>query len=240
MTVLLTWNVLYGFHNMNNAYPEPSRLLHAMQLIKEQDPDILVMNEAAFGHHWMGNFTDYENLFEFPHFAYRPSNQEWGNAIFSKFPIKKVISKQLDVKTSIGCVLDIHGEDVLIETYHTHPYWPEEHKKEMFSQLLTKRPKNYILTGDFNIVSHRDKNPFGVSLVSCMFEDSGLIDAFGDNRETTFPTKMIKVSEKNPNVRLDHCFVSKTIKIINAAVIRHYLADLASDHYPIRIEFEIK
>jgi endonuclease/exonuclease/phosphatase family metal-dependent hydrolase len=237
MYTLLTWNILYGFHDMKNAWYEPARLAACQELIKQENPDILVINEAAFGESFMGRHIDYKNIFDFPNMVYQPSNHEWGNVIYSKFPITRAISKSLDIKTSLGCEININGKMIMIETYHPHPYWLEEHKQVLFEELIKNRPTNYILTGDFNAISHKDHNPFGYSLVIPMLESKGLVDAFGNNRESTFPTKMLVVDDKNPNVRLDHCFVSKSIIVKKSNVIKNDLADLASDHYPIRIEF---
>ena len=259
----MQYNIAVGFHSIGLVF-ERERMIHAKKLVKKEDPDILIINEASFGEKdSSGRYVDYRKLFKFPYFAYIPNkHSRIGNAIaiFSKFSIEssRNFSKR---KVTFGRLKIKKGEKIInLETFHPHPSQTEQQKVSFLKKNLKKIKKNYLLIGDFNSLSSEDRynkprliNAFsrisGEKLIKHYLTNKTvsfvlkqkLIDTFKAKNKKfdyTVPTDYL-TKDKRSGIRIDYIFCSGDFEIIDSGIIKNKLTEKASDHYPIYAILEI-
>jgi endonuclease/exonuclease/phosphatase family metal-dependent hydrolase len=177
-------------------------------------------------------------------FHYHPARQRgvvnFGNAIFSRLPMRKIRSAilpglpRLRVQSRGALWVSIAIEGVDLQIINTHlGLFPQERFLQAGSLVgrewlahpeCHQQPR--ILCGDFNATS--------ASRVYRLFMDS-LRDVQGENGKkpaSTWPSFF-------PIVRYDHVFVDPQIKVCRVMVPRTPLTSLASDHLPLVLDFQI-
>lgn len=256
---IINWNILHGFHTTSEPFTfEENRLRLAQQLVKEQNPDILVLTEACYGKEFKGCFIDYPKEFGFPHHYYAPKHYESGVSLLSKFPITKVDNFSHGKVHFLRAQLDLEGKLINLDIVHPHPSLLEEEKARFIRSVLRDFQTPYLLIGDFNACSPHDnynreemirsfsrfeKHPeaFIDSLLTFQMlkevEKIGLIDAYlatNKDKEVNFtvPTDLLS-KDKGSGMRCDFIFCSKDFKVEESGVIKTELTERASDHYPI-------
>lgn len=237
---IMCWNVLYGFHDYNLVY-NSIRAEAAKQFIHTINPDILLLVEACFGNENVKNIKfDYENFYKSNFYYYKSEIDEWGYSLYSKWEIEST-PIYFQHRNPMLVNIKLPHTKLNLATYHPHPRWIEEIKCSFFEYLVENKKDPFMIIGDFNTTSPLDKNPWNyIPRVIPMFESYGLIDSFYDDRTPTFPTKLQPVTPNSPICKLDHCFTTPDIKILNKKVINNNpLVDIASDHYPLYLEVEI-
>ena len=259
---IITYNILNGFYEnpfIQNPKLEIKRLALAKKIIFEENPDILVLTEAFFGDKNKKPYNDYMNFFDFKYGFYSPSFSGCGNFLLSKFPIKGKMIKLTD-RTALRAEITIGSKKIFVDIIHPSPSIRDEEKYNSIKPLLETHKKPYILTGDFNSLSDEDKYDEKVLLhdlknvseepnkiVEILLERKlipnikkfNLKDAFfiGD-RSWTLPTLKYK-NKSQGGSRLDYFFISDKIKVIKTKILKNKNTELASDHYPIMMIFEI-
>ena len=264
----MNYNIFHGLHTSKKPFKfEKGRYEKVKKVIETEDPDILTMTEACFGHdNKYGIKMDYGNLFDFPHFSHGGANLEWGSALFSKFPI--ISSKNLsgDWISYLNNVVDINGDKVNVNVFHPYPKISEQDKIKFLKQKLKSNPRNLILAGDFNALSHKDvydreKLLRGFQKFSKDPEDSvtkflnrelhpslekrGLIDTYrqikpvSNGEDYTIPTDFLS-KDKDSAIRLDYIYCSPDFNVKNAYIVQNKLTNKASDHHPVVAVLERK
>jgi len=255
----MSYNIWYGFYTDNTLHTlDKKRLCAAKAIIKREDPDVLVLNEAISGPAHYG-FKEYVAEFGFST-GYFAAYTDWffGNAILSK---QAMHAKTVDTGHRNMIRASIKGLEVNV--FHPHPVITDEQRAIIIAPVLKSAKKPFVLVGDYNAISDEDtydkekllkawqsldgkKKGRNVveNLTNARFipflREQGLQDAFeGFKKVPTHPTPAVR---KNfvANVRIDHCFTSADVKVRDARIITSQRAKIASDHYPIVCNLEFK
>lgn len=235
--VIMSYNVRqfnqYGFDKQKNV---PEKI---SGFIKEQDPDIIGMQE-----YFNGELTIAER-FPYKYIKLKNETAEFGLAIFSKFPILK--SGSLDFNTTSnnnGIFADIvvKGDTLRILNVHLQSYGvkpnlnnleKEKSKKvllgmgktfvrqqeqmELILENMRSSPYKIILMGDFNNTAY--------SYIYRELTSEGLDDAYkedGSGFGRTFDFDYFPL-------RIDYILVDERLEVISFETFEvHY-----SDHFPI-------
>ncbi len=251
---LMTYNLLNGAADTLSTVTE---------IVKDNDPDILVLNEA-------NGFDDNNSkiLDEFAeatgflhrHLTRCGDGNEYHVAIFSKRPWSKLIEvKPLD-RAGILVVVDSPFGEIAILGTHLTPYTEDMRLQEASTILAALEPYDQkIIMGDLNSLSGADGyddtmikgfNDMQIKKftsdgvlryeVMDMFTKGGFVDAalkIEKNKEITAPT-MINEHGAHTNMRLDYILISSSIadRLTSYSVIKTELTNYASDHYPVVAE----
>lgn len=277
MNLKIGWyNVLRGFHNKKpdgSFVFEPKRLQAALGVISIMNPDILFIGEGDFNPLCKIKgpkikTVDYQREFNFPYAYYSKPDEtsRKGEVILSKFPIgiNNLSAKDM---THLKTWFTIEGQKINIDVIHPYPTISEKEKAEWIGKILDKKEEPYILLGDFNALSPRDRYKFDVlvkdftafsgnkelaesnasgALSSLMIKkviSSGLTDSYyvcNNTYSSTIPTKRYNATDNKTGMRIDYIFCSKTIRVLKSGIVKNKLTDMASDHYPIFAYLEIR
>jgi len=153
-------------------------------------------------------------------------NSEYGNAIFSKFPIidyeNILLTSGKEQRGVLKARINVNGTHVNV--YNTHLGLDLKERmiqvKEIIN-IMSQDSGEKILMGDFNTESSNQDYE--------LLMDKGEVKNTLDEMQKTFPSS-------HPNIRLDYIFVSKNIDVYHSAVI----SSTASDHLPIVAELGLK
>ena len=262
---LLSWNILEGFHRLQSEDPDrpldEARLSAARTVIADLKPDILALNEALWCREINGRFVDYAALLGFEHIVCDTYDGEWGNAILSRLPIAKSGRFRIHNRGGVKATIKIGGRQITVATYHPHPSrYPENKAADYRKMVAVEGP--LIVCGDFNAINPADapdretllkafstfsEKPgpdldrflIGGKVVFAVLESLGLHDAIPmDGRHPTIPTRLIS-KNTDSSMRIDHILVNDQVKVVSGEVVRHPSTDLASDHYPVMVDFAI-
>ncbi|MBN1217108.1 MAG: endonuclease/exonuclease/phosphatase family protein [Candidatus Lokiarchaeota archaeon] len=244
---LLQWNIWYK-----------EKIENIIKTLKFLNPDIICLQELS-----IISESDYyidkgkaikDELSMHYHFEIAQTKGEslkrsQGNAIFSKYDIKKkyhsFIQKQAQEKpdaSSEGRVyvevdldLDINGYPLKVGTTHmsyTKYFINKEQKKKEAKKLvdiISARQNNYIFTGDLNSRPYS----FTIKQISKYLKNCG--PDFKEKTWTTKPFEYYGFKETKLNWRLDYVFSTKDMVVCSSKIVDTPF----SDHLPILVEFEI-
>lgn len=253
---VMTYNVLLGFHG--NHQLQRNRLDAAKTIVKRNDPDILLLQEAFYAApNSTGIFLDYQKEFSYPHAAIATWGDYGGNVILSKYPIQEKIILPLGTRTALRTKIAINQEAVTIDNIHLSPYIFEDEKVAQLEHIVSDG-KRYIIGGDFNAFSPHDTHErqkllsdfteFYGSTGEMMLDNwlsCGAIKAMEnhclhDARTIgyTYPTSYL-TKNKNGAMRIDFLFYSSDIAMSKAGIEISPEAEQASDHYPVIATFHL-
>lgn len=265
---VMNYNILHGFHSLDHK-PENERLSAAQEVVRKEDPDILVLTEACYGAQKPGGggiFMDYSKLFGFANYRFaKRGDAEWGSAILSKYPITSMQNNERGMQNHVRTTIDLKGIPLMLDVAHPHPSVSEEDKAKYFKEVvLPNHSAPYVLTGDFNSISPQDnyeradliaglqgqvRGPEAVVdswlkiLVVPVLTSAGLVDTYRSihprSSTYTIPTDFLS-KDKRSGVRIDYIFASPDIKVKDAYVIQNAQTNIASDHHPTVAVLEIK
>ena len=251
----LTYNILDGGQG---------RLPLIKQIVRDQSPDYLTLNEAnGFSDH--GNKILKQFAFDtgFEYFDIALSGQyDYHVAVFSKYKFENTIKLQPLMRACLINTIETKIGLLSIASLHLTPMTEDLRHPEIDLVVGSQKgTENTILTGDMNSLSHRDGYPEdmvedfnetqlkkfttdGELRFSAIkkIENSGYIDVAAELRkgdQNTVPTPMNK-DKAHSKMRLDYFFVSKSLKpmLVEYSVVKNELTDKASDHYPIIMELK--
>lgn len=229
-----------------------------MQFIEELQPDILCLQEVCSSELWTPYFpglAGYEEIAKaLPgHEGYFSACEgapmfggrcEFGNAIFSKYPLKNketffINGEYAFVQNLTKDISNIRNlQRVTLETpegdlclLNHHAYWvPDEFgndvsvmKMRKVAKIVQESPRPLILSGDFNVVSESK---------ALMPVQEHLRDLTRDYEVLTTLTRLNKM----PNIACDHIFVSHGIEVRDFVVKEKAII---SDHLPLVMEFKL-
>jgi len=251
---LMTYNILNGGEG---------RLDLILRVIKTENPDFLVINEA-------NRFDKEDKLNKFskeiglPYFKLSLSGEfDYHTAVFSKSPFKEI--KEIKPLRNAGIITVVETEfgEIAIAGVHLTPQTEDQRLLEV--DLILEQQKQYqnkILIGDMNSLSAADnyneeiikrfnetqldkfttngKFRFDVinKIISTGYSDTAII--FEKQQIPTVPTE-IKADEAHlTNIRVDYIFISESLKnkLKNYSVIKNDITKKTSDHYPVIAEFK--
>jgi exonuclease III len=169
------------------------------------------------------------------------------------------------MQNHVRTTLDLKGTKVMFDIAHPHPTVSEEDKAKYFQEVvLANHSSPYVLSGDFNSLSHQDtyerkdlvaglqgqvRGPGAVvdswlkRLAVPVLTSAGLVDTYRaihpHSSTYTIPTDFLS-KDKRSGVRIDYIFTSPDIKVKDAYVIQNAQTNIASDHHPIVAVLDIK
>lgn len=211
--------------NVNTRLGDPDRV---REVIEAADPDILVLEEISS--QWLSELAGLTT--SHPHSLTEPREDNFGIGLFSKLPLVEgevVYIGNAEVP-SIQATLRTADTDLYV--FATHPLPPigrdySRWRNEQLSRLPDYVQSNLptLLLGDLNVT------PWSYHFRRLLAR-SGLRDSTkGYGVQPTWPNR-------NPLLRIpiDHCLHSEHIAIVN----RQVGEDVASDHYPLIVDFVIR
>lgn len=243
MLRLLTYNVHRCIGIDGRLSPE-----RVAAAIAATEPDIVVLQELDVGRARTGGVDQAEivarELGMQMHFhpALRVMEELYGDAILTELPSRLVRAgplpgfkgwRVLEPRGALWAELDVGG--VRLQIVNTHlGIVPRESAVQM-EWLLGPEWLGHpdcsdplILAGDLNAVPGTRT----YRRISRHLRDAQIHQKIRSTRPT-FPARM-------PVLRIDHVFVSPSIEVARAQVVRSALTRVASDHLPVLVEFTVR
>ena len=155
---LVSFNILEGLRPISSK-PSDRRLVDrdraeaAKMVIKECAPDILVLNEALFCRQYEEKSINYAKLFGFPYQASALYENEWGNAILSRFEISSYEEMRIYNRGGLTSTINTPRGVLNIASYHPHPQRYPVNKAYDFSRLVDRISGPLIVCGDLNCIN---------------------------------------------------------------------------------------
>jgi endonuclease/exonuclease/phosphatase family metal-dependent hydrolase len=265
---LVSFNILEGLRPLKGLALERrqldrERLEAAMTVVRELDPDILVLNEALFCRAHAGKSVDYGQLFSFPHQTAQLYDGAWGNAILSRHPIVRTEELRIYNRAGLTAVLATPIGIVNVASYHPHPLRHPANNALDFATMLAPIEGPLLLCGDLNAISPEDvidrpgliaafrrfaSNPEATveqflesgRQVFARLAELGLRDAVPvGGRRYSIPTDLISLA-KSSGIRIDHILANDAIEVLGGEVVHSPASNRASDHHPVALEFRVK
>jgi hypothetical protein len=259
-----------GFRNETSKgfILEKNRLVNAIKMISQENPDILVLNEAGF---WPCAKEDKINswskvLKKIFDDSYLPTDKlfRWAPIIISRFPIIswKDSSKGWG-KNGISAKILLGKTELILHAVHPHPDLTDTERGDYVASLIEVKGRNQLICGDLNSLSFNDVYNKSVLLnefkkfkkngddyiddllkfsATKKLNDLNLVDTFKEKNKTfdfTIPTDFLS-KNKSSGIRIDYIFCSKDFNVLKSGIIKNKFSELASDHYPIFAKLELK
>ena len=167
---VMEYNVLNGFFDEieEDVFKfNKERAQCALKIVKQFDPDILVLCEASFSPvhaekaKKLGvNINEYAKLFGYENCFYGKRTKRDGSALLSKYPLEAE-DYSIDTVSFIRARFNIGQNSLMLDVFHPHPTKISNAGKMNFvKSILRGRKEPYILCGDFNSVSPEDMYDF--------------------------------------------------------------------------------
>ncbi len=252
---LMTYNILNG---------GKERLSTIIEVIKQESPDYLTINEAnTFANDENKILKEVASKTGFPFFDIALSGEyDYHVAVYSKYPFKKITKLQPLMRACLVAQINSAFGELSIASLHLTPYTEDLRHPEIDVIISFQNQfQNRILMGDMNSLSSHDNydpkiiksfNDMQIKkfttngklrfdaiekILSVGYYDSAL--RLGKNKEYTAPTA-INEYEAHSNMRLDYIFLSENLThhLKEYNVIKNSLTMKASDHYPISVLLE--
>jgi endonuclease/exonuclease/phosphatase family metal-dependent hydrolase len=216
-------------------------------VIASREPDIVALQEVDVGRartggidqaHAIAQALDMQMHF---HSVLRVMEEQYGDAILTMRPSRLISAamlpgrariRRLEPRGALWIAVDLAG--TTLNVINTHLGLTRRERRLQVDALLgpgwTAHPEctdPFILLGDFNAV------PRGRTYrrLASRFADAQL--ASGRRKaHPTFPSRL-------PMLRLDHVFVSRSVRVRKVEILRTPLSRVASDHLPLVVDFEI-
>ncbi len=268
---IMCYNIKRGFRELEPPHKsEEKRKKLAQKVVEKENPDVLVLNEAYFIGKNSKIKEDYQKIFPFKYYKAGEHKKGllpfWGDAVLSKYPITDFQNLSYGHLALLRMKIKIEDDILNLDAIHISPIpvITKSYQKELISYVLKgKSMKNYILAGDFNAVSPKDKYnkeelrkawkniiENGEKVIDEMIEgktisvvlNKGLIDMYRENNKRpsyTIPTDLLS-KNKSSGVRVDHIFCTNDFKVIDSYILKNKLTEKASDHYPVVAVLELK
>ncbi len=179
-----------------------------------------------------------EMNYEF-HPAWHLEEEQFGNAILTRFPMRVIETKGLhhhkadrSRRSALWAEIDI-DERISVQIINTHlSIYPKEQliqAKELLEEWV--QPASLlgpvVLCGDFNA---RPNSPTCKAFAKKLFD----VESFDQN-----PTRSTYFSPF-PVTRVDHIFVTNELQAKSTRVIDSRMAKVASDHLPLIVDLKLK
>lgn len=244
---LMTFNIAHGrglslYQGFSSAAGISKNLDRIAHIIREQQPDVVALQEIDASSHWNGhiNLLDYlQSATDYPVSIHGIHNRRdgrkplaYGNAFLSKFPVKdwKVEPfgpKQLGEKGFLEACFEVEGTEVDIINLHLDFRSRRTRLRQVDKLLASMHQRSLadpyhlppIICGDFNTSSRSSRDA-----LHQLIERSASEEAYNyyPKKERTFPAHF-------PSRGLDFILLASPFEAQNTEVIKSF----ASDHLPV-------
>lgn len=213
----------------SNVHTTNSDYQKFIALIEREKPDIVVVQELS--HKWLNQLAVVKNIY--PHIKAKPSDDNFGIAIFSKFPLENVEEMYWGLFDIPSLKVDFTLSGTTITLISSHPpppinrqlYIARNTQLNEIARVVTTINNPIILIGDLN-----------VSMWSADYQklerETGLKNARkGFGILPTWPTQLPVAM-----IPIDHCLLSSAFNVDD---IRNG-EDIGSDHLPLVMTLLLK
>ena len=209
--------------NVNTDYGDRVRIDNVVQ---QYDPDFVILEEI--NSQWLAELKTI--MISYPYVTARPRDDNFGIALYSKFPFSKsdiVYIGSVEVPSIVAEFQTKNGVFILIATHPLPPtgkeysYFRNEQLAEL-AKTIQEAAFPVLLLGDLNVSpwSHHFRR---------LLQSSGLEDSSkGRGIQPTWPSYNLLF-----RIPIDHCLHSPEIQILNKQIG----PDVGSDHYPVIVNF---
>ncbi|WP_374442405.1 endonuclease/exonuclease/phosphatase family protein [Stella sp.] len=215
-------------------------------VIAEHAPDIVALQEVDVGRRRSGGVDQAGEIarelgmqIHF-HPAYHVLEERYGDAILTGHPSRIVRAANLpglqhypglEPRGALWAEIDLGAHRLQVVNAHIGllAYERKLQVQALLGPEWTGHPActdPTILLGDFNAVPRSR----AYRRMAERFRDAQR--ATGSVPRPTFPARL-------PVIRIDHVFVSPSVRVLRTEVVRGALARVASDHLPLLVEFEL-
>ena len=241
----LQWNVWYleDIHNIASY-------------LKANPADVIALQELTVNHSgqtekdtpaYIAEQLGYYYCTGGEDFAENGEKRWFGNAIFSKYPIRSYRKAWInepvgtggfddEFRTYLEAILDVNGVEQIVATTHmsyTHKFDITERKQaetdKLVKELEPVSNRKLIFSGDLNATP----GSYTIEQVGNLLHAAG--PPQNEKTWTTKPFSYEGFEEFELNWRLDYIFHSREVEVITSKIEQ---SDF-SDHLPLRAEFEI-
>ena len=211
--------------NVHRGNREYSKLI---ELIRSSKADAVLLIEV--NRTWLGRLAALSDLF--PHSVARPQEDNFGMALFSRFPLSPaVIETAADMDYPILIATpEVEGKSVTVIGAHPPPPISTDFVKmreqyvDVLAGYVSRQRGNVVVLGDLNTTSWSP-------LFEGFIRKTGLRDSRkGFGVQPTWPTWIPPLS-----IPIDHCLVSRGISVTSRCIGPR----VGSDHYPLIVDVEI-
>jgi endonuclease/exonuclease/phosphatase family metal-dependent hydrolase len=210
-------------------------------------PDVVALQELDVGRARTGGVDQAHAIaqllgmsFHF-HPAFMVEEERYGDAILSVTPIRLVKAgplpgshavRGLEPRGALWVKLELGGAE--LDVVNTHLGLIPHEQRAQADALLGAEWMGHadctdpaILLGDFNATPrHRAYQRLAARLRDAHRDRSG-------RRAATFPSRL-------PMLRIDHVFVSRSVRVTGVHALGGALARIASDHLPLVVDFHVE
>jgi endonuclease/exonuclease/phosphatase (EEP) superfamily protein YafD len=215
----------------SNVFTNNVKFKNFIELVNKENPDIFVMQEV--NQKWLSETRELEKIY--PHMLTIPREDNFGIALFSKYPfdsIKEVNLSDSDIPSIVATLL-ITGQLVTVITTHPLPPVGKDYYHSRNAQIdkVAEMSRNHqgplIIIGDLNLTMWSDDYmplELGTDLRNAR-KGFGMLPTFP--AQFQLPIFMIPI---------DHCLVSSHFVVHDIKVGK----DIGSDHLPLIIKLSLK
>lgn len=210
-----------------NVHTENLQAAPLLAWIRAERPDVVVTIEV--NQRWLRDLAPLAATH--PYVLQRRAEDNFGIALFSRFPLRKAESLSLSAAglPSLHVELAFPGMPLTLAAIHTMPPVGRASMELRDGQLLAMAqwcataPGPVILTGDFNATPWSHIYPLALAA-------SGLRDSSqGQGLQSTWPAQLGALG-----IPLDHAWLSPSLRVVE----RRVGPDIGSDHRPILLVVE--
>ncbi len=211
----------------SNVYMRNNDKATLLQLIEHEAPDIIVAQEVD--NKWVDQLSSIESVYPFN--VKIPRSDNFGMALYSKFPISKKLELTLNEfgVPTISVTLKVNDRDIEIVSMHPVPpmnrkYFNSRNNQIEFIANYCQNIKTpLVLVGDFN-----------VSLWSQYYVRLEKMSKLRNTRQgfgilPSWPSNILPL-----RIPIDHCMVSSQFDVVDTRLG----SDVNSDHLPLIVTLE--
>ena len=215
----------------SNVHTRNDHFQNFVDLINQENPEVFIMQEV--NNKWLSEISELEKTYEYKHTI--PRNDNFGIAIYSKYPFESVKEITLGNSSipSIMATFILTGNTITILATHPLPpanseyYFSRNAQIQKMAELSRNHHDPLILIGDLNTTmwSH-DYLPLEIDTdLRNARKGFGLLPTW----PTQFQLPIFMIS-------IDHCLVSSHFVVNNIKVGD----DIGSDHLPLIVNLSLK
>ncbi|MDO8729875.1 MAG: endonuclease/exonuclease/phosphatase family protein [Candidatus Omnitrophota bacterium] len=239
---IMTYNVHNCFGLDGKLSPE-----RIARVIARHQPDAVALQELDVNRLRTGRVDQAEQIakklrmtFHF-HTSFRLADEQYGNAIFSRFPMRLIRAGGLprlpgspvgEPRSALWVELDVHGSAVHLINTHLS-LWPAERLLQAEALLGPEWVGSREALGPFLLCGDFNSTPGSAVYrrLTRSFRDAQLALKKHSPRGTWFG--------RHPFSRIDHILISPGIEVLEVVVSDTELDQAASDHLPLLAELRI-
>ena len=191
------------------------------QYISQTNPDVIALLETDSG--WIDHLNG--ALFDYPHRMLHARPDNFGVALYAKFPLNNTLLVESGPWSLPTAVADLQIADKQVRLVLTHPIppisWTQARARDaQLTQMASLKPD--VLAGDLNATPWSPQ--IGKLLQQTHLSDSRT----GFGLQGSWPT----IAPAPLRIPIDHVFVSDKLHVVSRCIGPH----IGSDHFPVLVE----